>query len=253
MKQFSLLEDTNITHLCFGAHQDDAEMMAFSAIRECYYEKDKQFCAVVVGDGAGKFSDEKTAGEYIRKRNDEQLAAAKTAKYAKVILMEQTSEDIRSLKRELTEECKTILLDLRPEYVYTHAPSDEHPTHRAVFLVVLQALREIKQSYMPKAFFAMELFGTVGNMTNKTVFWMPGDKELSDRILRCFDSQMQKRDYARFIVQKREANAVFTRTNELRAREAEFGLDMTELIDTDESLPEFLRRKSVLMTDPFPI
>ncbi len=37
------------THLCFGAHQDDIEIMAAQPIPECFQQEDQWFTGVWVG------------------------------------------------------------------------------------------------------------------------------------------------------------------------------------------------------------
>ena len=41
------------TDLCFSAHQDDIEIMAYGPISKCYRDKDNWFTGVVITDGAG--------------------------------------------------------------------------------------------------------------------------------------------------------------------------------------------------------
>ena len=41
------------TDLSIVAHQDDTEILAYSAISECYGRKDRWFSSVIVTDGAG--------------------------------------------------------------------------------------------------------------------------------------------------------------------------------------------------------
>ena len=55
------------THMCFSAHQDDIEIMAYHGVAECFGIDDKWFTGVVVTNGAGS----PRAGIYERYTDEE--------------------------------------------------------------------------------------------------------------------------------------------------------------------------------------
>ena len=46
-------ERKTITHMCFAAHFDDIEFMAYHGILQCFGRSDRWFGGVVMTDGAG--------------------------------------------------------------------------------------------------------------------------------------------------------------------------------------------------------
>src|SRR5262245_10254708 len=143
------------THLCIAAHQDDIEIMAYAGIAECYERADKFFTGVVVTNGAGA----PRAGRYasftdaqmLAVRRDEQRRAAALGKYNLQLQLAHPSGDVKTpshagVRADLT----TIFSRCAPEIVFLHQPADKHPTHVAVFLRCLDALRTLPREKRPQ-------------------------------------------------------------------------------------------------------
>src|SRR4051812_13723553 len=143
------------THLCIGAHQDDLEIMAHAGIAECYGRADKHFTGVVVTDGAGSPRTGRyaamTDAEMPRVRRDEQRAAAVLGKYNLQLQLAHPSRNVKQPGHAgVRADFVAIVGGCAPEVVYLHQPADKHPTHVAVFLRCLEAIRTLPRAKRPK-------------------------------------------------------------------------------------------------------
>lgn len=159
------------THLAVGAHPDDLEVFAYEAISTCYRDPHQWFTGVTVTDGAGSvrgtayadYSDE----ELIAIRREEQREAARIGLYGAQIQMGIPSKTIKDPKKAKAfgQDLAEIFQICRPRFVYLHNPLDRHPTHIAVFLQCLRALRTLKQEDLPELCFGCE--------TWRDLDWLP--------------------------------------------------------------------------------
>ena len=87
------------THMAIGAHQDDLEIMAASAMIECFQRDDKWFTGVVVTNGAGSPRDDlykDYTDEQMRTvRRKEQKKAAFVGEYAAQFLLDHPSSAVK--------------------------------------------------------------------------------------------------------------------------------------------------------------
>ncbi|MGI6732222.1 MAG: PIG-L deacetylase family protein [Anaerovoracaceae bacterium] len=242
------------THLAISAHQDDVEIMAQHGILTCFGKEDQKFSAVVCSDGAGSprsgiyadYSNE----EMMAVRRIEQKKAACVGNYASLFLLNYPSSIIKDgLQRQLIEDLKTILLELKPEVIYTHNPGDKHDTHVAVCLRVITALKEISRTYRPKALYGCEVWRSLDwiNDNEKEVLDVSGHPALRASLLGVFDSQIaggKRYDLAaqgRFL-----SNATFFEshaTDDMDA--ASYAIDLMPLIDGADAatyMREYIQR-----------
>src|SRR5512140_1372216 len=87
------------THLAVSAHQDDLEIMAVSAILDCFQREDRWFTGVVVTDGRGAPRDglyKDCSDEAMRVvRFKEQKKAAVVGEYAAQVLLDHPSRAVK--------------------------------------------------------------------------------------------------------------------------------------------------------------
>jgi len=126
------------TALCIAAHQDDTEIMAYHAIQECYHSKNNYFTSIIITDGAGSEKingSRRYSAEEIKKvRLNEQRRAAKVGKYSAQIQLGYSSGELRGNDKSIVDDLINIIIECRPEYIYTHNLADKHPTHVAAAL-----------------------------------------------------------------------------------------------------------------------
>ena len=237
------------TELCIAAHQDDIEIMSYGAISKCFGKSDEWFTGVVVTDGAGSprsgiyenYSDEdmKTV------RIAEQKQAADIGKYSAQLLLSYKSSEVKSANNPvLIAELKEIILQCSPNVLYTHNLADKHDTHVAVVLNVLRALRQIPENQRPEKIISLEVWRALDWLCDedKTVQNTGDYPNISAAILGVYDSQISGgKRYDLAAQGRRLANATFFASHDVDELEsASFGLDITELVNSNKDPAEFI-------------
>jgi LmbE family N-acetylglucosaminyl deacetylase len=235
------------TDLCIAAHQDDVEIMAYSAIDACYNASNRHFTALTVADGSGsprcgkyaKYTDD----EMKKIRIQEQLKAAKIGHYSVQILLSCPSAEIKKKSSSaLINQLAQLISTCSPEIIYTHNLADKHDTHVAVALNVLAAIRSLSMQNRPKKLIGMEVWRSLDWLcdSDKVVMDTSHRSALAKRLLRSFDSQVAGgKDYIRAALGRRYANATFFKHHAVdQSGSLSFGLDMTELIINDNLSPQ---------------
>ncbi len=240
------------TALCFSAHQDDIEFMAFHAIAECFNQDDKWFTACVVTDGAGS----PRAGLYADFSNDEMKAiriveqdkAAAVGGYAAQLQLGFTSAQVKdAANKAVTEQIARVIGLCSPETVYIHNLGDKHDTHVSVALRVIQAIRSLPAEKRPKKLYGMEVWRSLDwvNDDEKTVFDASMHPNLAAALMGVFDSQISGgKRYDAAVLGRRAANATFFEshgTDEMT--EAIYAMDLQELLDTEKTPAEVIGEK----------
>jgi LmbE family N-acetylglucosaminyl deacetylase len=207
-----------VTHLCVAAHQDDIEIMAHAGLCDCLDASERRaFGGAVVTDGAGaprtgpyaNFTDTQMRAV----RREEQRRAATLGGYAIQIQLAHPSVDVKAPGHpDVAADLEKIFSACSPEVVYLHNPADKHPTHVAVLLRCLAALRALPPERRPRRVFGCEVW--------RDLDWLPDDAkvaldsgrrpELAAALLRCFDSQLAGgKRYDLATLGRRAANATF--------------------------------------------
>jgi LmbE family N-acetylglucosaminyl deacetylase len=207
-----------VTDLCVAAHQDDIEIMAHAGLCDCLDAPERRaFGGVVVTDGAGaprtgpyaKFTDAQMRAV----RREEQRRAATLGGYAIQIQLAHPSADVKAPGHPgVMADLVKLFSACSPEVVYLHNPADKHPTHIAVLLRCLAALRALPPERRPRRVLGCEVW--------RDLDWLPDDAkvaldsgrrpELAAALLRCFDSQLAGgKRYDLATLGRRAANATF--------------------------------------------
>jgi LmbE family N-acetylglucosaminyl deacetylase len=234
------------THLGVGAHQDDLEFMAFHGIAECFGKNNHWFSGVTCADGAGssrcgdyaKLSD----AEMVALRREEQNQAARIGHYGAMVQLGYSSAEIKDgADAKLREDLCAIFSAMKPEIVYTHNLADKHPTHVAVVLAVIGALRSVPENMRPRQVIGCEVWRDLDWMpdTEKVVMDVTGHEKLAGELAACFRSQIAGgKRYDMAVAGRRAANATFSDPRSAdRATQVIYGMDLTPLIENDSLSP----------------
>ncbi len=240
------------TALCFSAHQDDIEFMAYNAIAECFGKPHAWFSACVVTDGAGS----PRSGIYANYTNEdmkdirikEQNKAAIVGEYAAMVQLGYPSGAVKDAKNEAVVKSIAALIEkCRPEVVYTHNFADKHDTHVAVALRVVAAIRSLPREHRPKKLFGMEVWRGLDWLpdSEKTVFDASAHPNLAAALMGVYDSQITGgKRYDAAVLGRRAANATFFESHGTDTMtEAIYGLDLSAMINTDISPAAMIKEK----------
>lgn len=232
------------THLCIAAHQDDIEFMAYAPIAECFGQKEKWFCGVVVTDGAGSprnglyanYTDE----EMKEIRIEEQKKAAHLGEYGAQFLLSYPSRQVKDRNdREIIAELVKILRKTKPKYVYLHNLADKHETHVATALKAIQALRQLYTDEQPEKVYGCEVWRNLDWMNDDEKVYLDcsAHPNLSRALTAVFDSQIiGGKRYDLAAEGRRLANATFSESHACDTYTMlNYAMDLTPLI-TDKSL-----------------
>jgi LmbE family N-acetylglucosaminyl deacetylase len=228
------------THLCLAAHQDDIEIMAHSAIAECFGREDLGFTGVVVTDGGGSprtgrfaaMSDE----EMKLVRRDEQRHAATLGRYRAQIQLAHPSAVVKDgASRVVVDDLGALLGTMSPRVVYLHNPADKHDTHVAVFHRCLAALRGLPPEQRPARVLGCEVWRNLDWLldgTDKVVLDDSARPELAAQLIGAFESQVAGgKRYDLAIAGRRLANATFFTSHATdRATALTWAMDLTPLV-----------------------
>jgi LmbE family N-acetylglucosaminyl deacetylase len=247
---------TRTTHMAISAHQDDIEIMAIEGILACFQRPGKWFTGVVVTDGAGSpradlyqdYTDEQMRAI----RVVEQKKAAMVGDYAAQALLDYPSAIIKNpAQKDPVEDLQALLRLARPQVVYTHNLADKHPTHVAVALRVVEAIRLLPAAERPGRLLGCEVWRDLGWMMDeeKVVFDTTAHESLQAALLGVFDSQIAGgKRYDLATMGRRKANATYFDSHAVDVMQGmATGMDLTPLIqdpslDVQEYVQGFIRR-----------
>jgi LmbE family N-acetylglucosaminyl deacetylase len=232
------------THLAVAAHQDDIEIMAVDGILECFQKEDRWFTGVVATNGAGSprtglYSDY-TDEEMRAVRVKEQMKAAYVGEYAAQFLLDYSSAEVKDGQNEdPVQDLVSIFVASCPKVVYTHNLADKHPTHVAVAIRTITALRALPAELHPQRLIGCEVWRDLGWMLDedKVVFDTTKHDNLQTVLVGVFDSQVAGgKRYDLATMGRRTANATYFASHDVdESTGMAFGMDLTPLIQ-DSSL-----------------
>lgn len=228
------------THMAFGAHQDDLEIMAFAGVLECFQRTDKWYTGVVVTNGSGSPRDDVykdyTDADMRLVRFKEQKKAAVVGEYAAQALLDHPSSSIKDPANKNVVEDMALLLSIgKPEVVYTHNLADKHDTHVGVTVKLIQAIRSLPAKDRPKQVLGCEVWRDLDWMTDddKTPLDVSGHENLQAALLGVFDSQIcGGKRYDLATMGRRKAHATYFASHGVDTTTGlNFGMDLTPLIN----------------------
>ena len=239
------------THLAIGAHQDDLEIMAVDGILQCYEKPDKWFTGVVVTDGrssprSGAYA-EMDDEAIMNVRYEEQKLAADIGQYSAQIMLGYPSSVVKDANNSIIIEDMVRILNLtKPSVVYTHNPTDKHPTHIAVVLRTIEAIRRIETKDQPMKFYGCEAWRDLDWLPDKLKipFDCSEKLHLQKNLLKVFESQISGgKRYDLAAMGRRVAHATFFQSHTTdTASHLSFGMDLTPLIENPSiSVEEFTK------------
>ena len=239
----SALERT--THLGIGAHSDDLEIMAYHGIAECLHRSDQWFGGITCTDGAGA----PRSGPYshlldsdLREiRRKEQENAARIGQYGLMIQLDYPTSEAKSTRSSLRDDLVWLVGRIRPDFIYTHNLADKHPTHIAVTLAVIDALRRLPEEGRPSALYGCEVWRGLDWMLDaeKVALDVSAYPSLAETLVGVFDSQISGgKRYDLATKGRRRANATYFQAHESdQASQLSLALDMTPLIENEQLDP----------------
>lgn len=232
------------SHMSIAAHQDDIEIMAYHGISECFQNKDNWFFGVVVTDGrgsarTGKYADY-TDEQMMKVRQLEQEKAAGVGEYGALVQLNYSSAQAKDkYDQEIIQDLKTLLLQARPEVLYTHNLADKHDTHIGVATKVVKALRQIPKEQRPKKVFGCEVWRALDWLNDDEKITLDVDKHpnLASALVEVFDSQIiGGKRYDLAAMGRRIANATYFESHQIdSSKSLIYAMDLTPLI-IDDSL-----------------
>ena len=239
----------SVTDMCIAAHQDDIEIMAYGPISECYNSDTRNFCGIVMTDGAGS----PRAGEYSNYTNEqmkevriqEQNDAAKLGNYTAILQLGYSSSEIKDgANKDTVDELYDILCQVKPERLYTHNLADKHETHVAVVLRVIEAVRRMPEDIRPKEIVALEVWRNLDWLPDSEKVCVDTSKypQLAEDLITVYRSQVVGgKSYDKAAIDRRCANATFFEShNTDEALSQSFGLDLMPLVNGTQTPTDFI-------------
>jgi LmbE family N-acetylglucosaminyl deacetylase len=228
------------THMAIVAHQDDAEIVAYRGILECFGSDDRWFTAVVVTNGAGSsrtgpYAD-CTDEEMVQIRKREQRMAGMVGEYSAVAQLGYTSAQVKQAGgSHLIGELADLLRATRPEVLFTHNLADKHDTHVAVALRAIDACRALDEGERPTRVLGGEVWRDLDWLcdADKVALDVQERESLALALIGVFDSQITGgKRYDLATLGRRRAHATYHQSHESDASTAlSFAMDLTPLVE----------------------
>lgn len=230
------------THVAIVAHADDIEIGCYPAIEECLGQGDKHLVGAVMTNGrgcptTGPFADLCEA-QMIEIRRQEQREAAKMGQYLAVLQFPYESSEVADPRSGAAyDDIKTLLQLTRPQHLFTHVPVDGHPTHIAVLIRVIEAIRSLPKELRPDTLVGMEVWRGIDWVSDEAgkVRFPVNDPDLMNELVGLFQSQIEGgKRYDRASEGRRLDRATFDNPHAIdSASQLMVGIDMTPLIKDD--------------------
>ncbi len=248
------------THIAFGAHQDDLEIMSFSGILECFQQNDLWYTGVVVTNGSGSPRDDLykdyTDADMRAVRMQEQKKAAVVGEYAAQVLLDHPSSALKDpANKGPVEDMTELIRHARPGVVFTHNLADKHDTHVAVTLRLIEAIRALAPADRPSKLLGCEVWRDLDWLcdADKVPLDVSAHENLQAALLGVFDSQIcGGKRYDLATMGRRKAHATYYASHGVdEAAGLNFAMDLTPLITThaDQHPGAFLQQYVQRFTD----
>lgn len=210
------------THLLIVAHPDDDALIGGHALLQCHANDRNHMTVVVVEDGGGKDRDSAV-------RRKEQIKAANTGKYACVIQLGFPADDVRGMENGRERAAGKIrsalhtIMNASPNMknLYLHSLFDAHEVHLATALLALQAVRMQPQKRRPRECYGVEVSSGLGWVPPPFMKVLPMHRDtvhLVKKILKCYPSELYRRDYIGGFTGRTVSRTVFNRVTQAEHR-----------------------------------
>lgn len=239
------------THLGIGAHADDLEIMGAEAILACFGRGDRWFTGVVATDGLGaplRGPYAALSPERLRElRRAEQRNAARLGEYSAQVFLDYPSAGVKDGQDHVVRDLEQLLSACAPSVVYTHNLADEHDTHVAVALRLLEACRRLDAARRPQRVLGCEVWRDLDwlSASARVVLDASDNEALQRSLLASFASQLESgKRYDLAVIGRRRAHATFcNRDAPDEACGLIYAMDLTPLTGaTNDLIAEYVRR-----------
>ncbi len=238
-------------YLAVVAHQDDAEYNSPAGILECFGKQDRWFSAAIVTNGAGSsrtglyadYTDE----DMQKVRRLEQKKAAFIGEYGAVALLDYSSSETKDPSNHApVEDIAAIIRMSCPKVVCTHNLADKHPTHVAVAVKTIKAIRALPMDLRPEKLHGCEAWRSLDwvNDDEKVILDISSHPNILASLSGVFDSQIEGgKRYDAAIAGRRKLNATMISSHASdKAELVALYIDMTPLIKNDSiDIVEYIR------------
>lgn len=237
------------THLCIAAHHDDAEILGYHGVLECFNKSDKWFGTVIVTDGAGSAREgaykDYTDEQMKEIRIKEQKKAAYVGEYGFLKLLNYTSAQTKSDDDEsMVKDLQDIILQAQPEVIYTHNPADKHATHIGVVKKVIKALQNIPANMRPKKVYGSEVWRDLDWLddSKKEKLIVDAHLNLERALLGVFDSQITGgKRYDLATEGRRTANATYADSHSVDSHSRmSYAMDLMPVVNGEYTLTSYV-------------
>lgn len=248
------------THLGIGAHADDLEIFAISAILECFEHPERWFTGVTLSDGAGSARGALGAisdAELVARRRQEQREAARLGRYSAQLQFGYPSAQLkdRDARERAIDELVQVLRATQPEIVLTHNLCDRHDTHVATTLCVLRACQRLSASERPQQLLGCEVWRDLDWLVDAQRVALLADQQepLQRALLEVFESQLGGgKRYDLATLGRRRAHATYSASHVSDAHEGlVFAMDLSELLHGGDERQLVERAISAFREDVF--
>lgn len=242
------------THLCVAAHEDDVEIMAYGGVLNCYQNPDFRFCGVCVTNGegsprCGKYADYSNA-QMRAARAKEQLKASQIGDYSVQFLLDYSSAEVCRSNPFVIEDLCKIILATKPQIIYTHNIADRHPTHVAVALKTIAAIKAA--NFHPQKLYGCEVWRNLDWLCDcKVQQSTAGNDKLEKQLIEVFKTQIAGgKSYGKASIARRRVNATFAESHGVdRYTACENYIDLTSIVNEDVSVKDFISARLSNFTD----
>lgn len=227
------------THMAFGAHQDDLEIMAIDGILRCFQQDEEWFTGVVVTNGRGAprsgLYGDYTDDQMWVVRNKEQKKAAVVGEFAAQVLLDFPSSAIKDgANTDPIDDIYQLLQAAQPQVVYTHNLADKHDTHIGVTLKVIEAIRRLPENKRPQHLYGCEVWRDLDWLVDddKVAFDCSMLENVQMALVALFDSQVTGgKRYDLATMGRRRAHATYHASHDTDITTGTaFAMDLTPLI-----------------------
>jgi len=134
--------------LAIGAHPDDIEIGCGGTLAKLNQNGFETFHLIVTSGEEGSLSISKES--LARTREEEAISSAKVLKSSQVFFLREP-DGLTDYSKELRIKMISMIRELRPDMIFTHAQSDAFPDHHVIHRLTLDAVLAAAGPWYPEA------------------------------------------------------------------------------------------------------